>query len=403
MPGKGFPVSNQPPPFGGPGGPGGFGGNPPPPGQGNPPPPGFGGNPPPPGGFGGPPGYGGQPPGGQPPGGFGGGGQPPGFGGPGGPQGFGGGFQQPPKKSNAPLIVGIIAALVIIGGGAGAFFLLSGDDEEPVGLASPIATASDDEEASEDPTEEATTPDAPTPPPAPTGLPSPTAAPTGQPAPTPPPAPPTTGGGTAPAGPGESMTMGQSATGEITATTPTVDFFFDGVAGQAVQVSMIALDESLDPVLKLYGPDGVLIDENDDFDFSVNTNSRIDAVLPADGEYRIEADSFAGTTGAFEVTLTFPSVLTDSDTLSDAVPEISYDYEGTAGQVIRIDMVATDDSTDPLIRLIAPDGTEVTDDDGGEGFNARLETTLDQTGTYTIVATAFSDNYGPYELTVTEF
>lgn len=396
-------MSNQPPPpFGSPGG---FGqGNPPPPGQGNPPPPGYGNNPP-------PPGYGNPPPpgGGQPPG-FGGGGQPPGFGGPGGPQGFGGGFQQPPKKSNAPLIVGIIAAVVIIAGGVGAFFLLSGDDDEPVALATDDPTeatesateATETAGASDDPT----TPDAPpapTPPAttAPTG--SPTAAPTAS-SPAAPPTPPTAPGGTAPVGPGESMTMGQSATGEITSATPTVDFFFNGTTNQAVQISMIAIDDSLDPVLRLYGPDGVILEENDDFDFSVNTNSRIDTVLPVDGEYRIEADSFAGTTGAFEITLTFPSVLTDSDTLSEAVPEISYEYEGTPGQTIRIDMVSTDGVTDPLIRLIAPDGTEVArDDDGGEGLNARLEYTIEAAGTYTVVAGAFSSNYGAYEITLTEF
>lgn len=198
--------------------------------------------------------------------------------------------------------------------------------------------------------------------------------------------------------------MNESAQGEITSTTPTVDFFFDGTAGAAVQIQMIALSEDLDPVLRLYGPDGVLVEENDDFDLATSRNSRITTTLPVDGQYRIEADSFASSTGPFEVTLTFPSVLTATDTLSDSVPEISYDYEGVVGTEIQIDMVASDDSADPLIRLIGPDGTEVaSDDDGGEGLNARLSYTIDQAGTYTVVASAFAGNYGPYEITLTEF
>ncbi|MEO2107166.1 MAG: PPC domain-containing protein, partial [Actinomycetota bacterium] len=248
------------------------------------------------------------------------------------------------------------------------------------------------EAATEDTSEEVPpAPPAPTPPPAPS-IPEATDAPTSEPAPA------------APPGGSDDMSMGESANGEITDAVPSVDFFFDAASGAAVEISMVALADSLDPVLRLYDPSGALVDENDDFDFSESRNSRISTTLPVDGQYRIEATSFAGTTGPFEVTLTFPSVLTDSDELSEAVPEISYEYDGVAGQRIRIDMVGTNEQTDPLLRLIGPDGSEVAqDDDGGEGLNARLEYTIEVPGTYTVVATAFASGYGPYEITLTEF
>lgn len=363
--------SQPPPPFGQqPPGPGGFGGPPPPgshPPYGEPQPPGYGAPPPPQGGFGGP-----------------------GFG---GPPGFDGGFQPPPPSGggNTGVIVAIIAAIVVIAGGVGAFLLLSNDDEPEVVVSDPPTSEADD------PTEPPEPPDAPTPPASPTGVPTPPPPPPAAPTPPPPPETPLEDSG-------DPMDIGEIVQGEITEAQPTVDFSFTGTSGSAVEITMVALAESLDPVLRLYGPDGALIEENDDFDIEQSRNARVTAILPAEGQYRIEAASFAGSTGPFEISLTFPSVLTDSDVLSDAVPEISYEYEGVPGTTIRVDMVATDDTTDPFLRLIAPDGTEVaSDDDGGEGFNARLEYVIDQPGTYTVVAGAFGTNYGPYDITLTEF
>lgn len=199
------------------------------------------------------------------------------------------------------------------------------------------------------------------------------------------------------------MAMGDVGTGEITTSQPTVDFFFDGFAGETVEITMIALEEGLDPILRLYGPDNALIEENDDIDLGGgNRNSRITASLPSEGQYRIEAAAFSGT-GPFEVTLNFPSILSDNDTLSEGTPEIRYDYEGTAGQEIIIDMRAAAEGVDPLLQLLDPSGAEIARDDDGGGFpNARIQITLPVDGTYTIVAGVFGSNYGPYEITLAE-
>ncbi len=360
-----WPPGGQPPQ-----GPGGYGGQPPP---------GFGSQP--------PGGYGGQPPqgfGGQPPQGF--GGQP--------PPGFGG---QPPPKSKAPLIVGIIAAVLIVGGGIGAVLLLSGGDDDVV-VSDPTPTVTQTAAATEAPSATAT----PTPVPRPTST-MPAAPPEPPPAtlpgvPTTAPAPPPAGGGT-------SMTMNEGVTGTITAAEPVQSYFFDGVADQDVVLTMIAVDDSLDPTLALYGPDGTLLEENDDdSDLGSSTDSRIQFRLPVDGEYRVDASSFASTTGAFELTLSFPSVLSAEDTLSDAVPEIAYDYEGTAGQTIVINMRGLDDQIDPLVYVEDAQGNEIgRDDDGGPTpLDARLQITIPADGTYTIVASSFAERFGAYELSVTE-
>lgn len=199
------------------------------------------------------------------------------------------------------------------------------------------------------------------------------------------------------------MTMGESVSGEITTTDGTQDFFFDGVTGEEIVLTAISTSE-LDPRLTLYAPDGSVVAENDDATGLPSAfDSRISTSLPADGEYRIEVSAFSGS-GSFELTLDFPAVLSATDTLSASIPEIVYDYPGVAGQVIVINMRALDDAIDPLVYLLDPDGNEIgRDDDGGDvGFDSRLEITLPVDGTYTIVASTFSDRYGMYEIAVTE-
>ena len=197
------------------------------------------------------------------------------------------------------------------------------------------------------------------------------------------------------------MVMGEGVQGELTADALVQDFFFEGFEGEDVVITMTALDDSLDPILTLFGPDGAELDRNDDIDLAENRNARVQARLPVDGEYRLEASSFASSTGRFELTLEFPAVLSANDTLSEARPEIAYDYEGVAGETIVINMRGLDETTDPLVYVLDPSGVEIgRDDDGGSFPNSRLELTLPSDGTYTVVASTFGTRYGPFELTV---
>jgi hypothetical protein len=286
---------------------------------------------------------------------------------------------------------------VILGGAVGAFLLFGGDDD-PVAIATPteVATPTEAESATEPATEDPTE--------APTAEPEPRPTAT---MPEPPPEPSPTATDAAPAPPppapsGSSMDMGEGVTGEITSDALVQEFFFDGLAGEEIVLTMTALDDSLDPVLTLFGPDGVELARNDDdFDLPNSTDARIILQLPADGEYRVEASSFADTTGRFQLTLEFPAVLSDVATLSAEIPEILYDYDGAAGETIVINMRGLDDTVDPLVIVRDPAGNEIGRDDDGGGFpNARLQLTLPADGTYEIVATSFGERYGEYEITL---
>jgi S1-C subfamily serine protease len=62
-----------------------------------------------------------------------------------------------------------------------------------------------------------------------------------------------------------------------------------------------------------------------------------------------------------------------------------YAFEGRAGQRVVIEMASAD--LDPYLILLAPNGSELAqDDDGGGQSNARIVTTLPQSGTYVLLA-----------------
>jgi len=75
-------------------------------------------------------------------------------------------------------------------------------------------------------------------------------------------------------------------------------------------------------------------------------------------------------------------------------------FDGSAGDIITIDMVSNDDT---YLMLDDPDGNTVAENDDYSGFDSRIEEyTLEQSGEYTIIATSYSsyDNFD-YQLSLT--
>lgn len=93
--------------------------------------------------------------------------------------------------------------------------------------------------------------------------------------------------------------------GDIGEAFPTDFYTFSGTAGTTVTITMTA-DETatLDPLLRLVGPDGTVVAENDDAaDPTLGINAQLAGVtLPADGTYTLEAARFDGI-GDYELTI----------------------------------------------------------------------------------------------------
>ena len=199
-------------------------------------------------------------------------------------------------------------------------------------------------------------------------------------------------------------------------------YTFSGTAGQSISISMTSA--TFDTYLLLFNPDGTLLTEDDDGGDGLNSRIPPDTgtlTLPVTGTYKIFANSFAAnTTGAYSLTLsgtapvtcssspislgqTINGTLSTSDCrLSDNSFFDSYTFNGTAGQQIAIEMSSP--NFDTFLFLLGPNGLEVDDDDGGDGFNSRIPAdsgffTLPSSGTYTILANSFAPNItGGYTL-----
>jgi hypothetical protein len=156
-----------------------------------------------------------------------------------------------------------------------------------------------------------------------------------------------------------------------------------------------------------------------------NTDARVRFTAPDDGSYLLVAQSLAEDgVGAYTLTLaaapasvtSTPRPIAVGQTVSGSLAETDavledddtfYDtflLNGRRGQRVQIEMKA--DSLDAFLSVGKMQGTEFnsirTDDDGGEGTNAKMTITLPDDGQYVIRANEVGTKTGAYTLSVTE-
>lgn len=175
--------------------------------------------------------------------------------------------------------------------------------------------------------------------------------------------------------------------------------------GRAGQTLRITLDSSeMDTLLRMSGPGGFSAEDDDSGE---GLNAQLDVTLPANGEYRIIATTYAaGGTGAYTLrvaegprTAAVRVGQTVNDTLRNG--EAVYSIAGRAGQLLRINLDSS--AFDPLVRLTGPSSFSVQDDDSGEGLNAQLDIALPADGQYRIIVTSYGGSgSGAYTLRVSE-
>ncbi len=165
--------------------------------------------------------------------------------------------------------------------------------------------------------------------------------------------------------------------------------YFQGRRGQAVTIAMNADNNAFDTYLRLEGPAGASISDDDG---GPDLNSLIaNYLLPQDGIYRIVPTSYGGGgSGAYsiEFNLIAARSLTPGST-ETATPGAGslWQFEGHAGQLVAVALNAADPNSDPYLRLIGPDLQPLaSDDDSGGNRNALVVTTLPQDGPYYVSA-----------------
>lgn len=221
--------------------------------------------------------------------------------------------------------------------------------------------------------------------------------------------------------------MGQSLSGQLTASDPTLAdgsrydaYVFFAQAGQSVQITVTSSD--FDAFVMLFDQNNNELGRDDDGGGGLN--ARLSRVVSATGSYRIIVNSYrSGAFGNYTVSLTgsggTPVVaaaggmlgmiganqqvsgnLTSMDARYDGKPHQAWGFQCAAGQMFQMDILS---SWDNYALVFDPAGNVVArDDDTGDGLNAQIRFTCPMMGVYRLAVTTYtaSTTPGPYTLQV---
>ena len=190
----------------------------------------------------------------------------------------------------------------------------------------------------------------------------------------------------------------------------------EAAAGARLRVELRS--EDFDAYLVVLGPDGRVLGSDDD---GLGDRNALLAFRTAGaGRYSVLVSSFGDElrSGAYRLTVlqesgdladpgkaipiqageTREGRLETGDAVGARGPEDRWIFQGRAGDVVRLDAVSAD--FDAYLVLRSEAAVVDSNDDGGDGNNARILAVLPSTGTYTAVVSAFSEgrSAGRYSL-----
>ena len=221
---------------------------------------------------------------------------------------------------------------------------------------------------------------------------------------------------------GRELTWGEPVRGHLMGTEATLN---DGKPVQAWALEVLAGEtatirlesEDFDTYLFAYGP-GMGETMTDD-DSGGGLNSELTILFPESGTYTIGAGALnAASTGSYSLSVTDPidmndlstdgrllqvgsnarGTLTVEDPVIEGRPMQAWALEARGGDFVRIDLISED--FDGYLFITGPGLEEpLSDDDGGEGLNSRLEISLPANGVYQVIASSLGA-VGAYRLRV---
>lgn len=189
-------------------------------------------------------------------------------------------------------------------------------------------------------------------------------------------------------------------------------YTFTASSGQRAVVDLRSGD--FDPYLFLRAPSGEQFD-NDDFEGDAN-RSLLSLDLTQSGEYRVTVTSYQkAETGAYTLSMdvgrskTLVARVDHSGRLEDGDTTLqsgelydSYDFEGSPGQRVTIDLRST--AFDTYLILQDPAGEQAENDDAADDSDlghSRVEADLTEAGTYRVLVTSYeSGESGAYTLSI---
>ncbi|MDX2159937.1 MAG: hypothetical protein SF162_01305 [bacterium] len=198
-------------------------------------------------------------------------------------------------------------------------------------------------------------------------------------------------------------------------------YTLEASAGDVYTITVRGLEESMDPVVSMYAPDGSFLFSNDDHggsDVLLNTlDARIERfIMQESGDYTIEVYGYQDASGNFELII---EPIAQDAPLGSGQDEVftgeinangtfTQDFEAEAGQYITITVRALTDNFDASTALFSSDGVLLAsnDDHGSSDANlsfldSRISNYLiTQSGTYTVEVVGYGDSAGTFALIV---
>lgn len=171
------------------------------------------------------------------------------------------------------------------------------------------------------------------------------------------------------------------------------------------QVTLNLASSEFDTVLEVQGPDG---DQRND-DAGNGTNSEIDSVMRP-GDYRVLVQSFGDNNGGqydlrariepFSGELTSEGSIAPGEQLTGLHSGSDNVFSLTVEERSEVTINVASEHFDTLLTLVG-NSANISDDDGGDGTNSRIETLLEP-GTYSIQVSAYGDSSGIFDISVTQ-
>jgi hypothetical protein len=229
------------------------------------------------------------------------------------------------------------------------------------------------------------------------------------------------------------ITYGNTATSTITDFSTERRFIFFGTEGDVVEIDMTATGApTVDTLLRLIGPDGEVVAENDDIEPGVNRNSRLKLTLATTGDYVIVATRFEDaseppSTGDFRLTIfkqdpilvgvdPIAKDIRYGEPITDSITEDIflrfYYFMGQGGDQLEIEVNTIEGNLDSILYLYTftsdnlPFFLAANDDSElGNTFDPYLEVTLPRSGPYLVAVARFNNpeaesTVGTYTITI---
>lgn len=236
---------------------------------------------------------------------------------------------------------------------------------------------------------------------------------------------------------GRAIRLGQTLDGRLGAGDRQLDsgeyinsYVLQGRRGQALDLRLTST--AFDTYVAISGPDDFSAFNDDDPDVADGRNSRLVVTLPADGDYRITATSYAsGEQGGYrlavldgrgaatpaplavrpserasttgEITIgqaVSGSLAAGDDTLNSGEYVDHFRFTGQRGQRVAVEL--TSSAFDAYTILTTPGGDQQDNDDARDGtHDSRLDTVLAEDGEYTVMVTSYAaGETGSYRFSV---